>query len=504
MLQNASVVQPGRSLGWISLGSSLHSVMSRIKAHPQTYPKIDLSYSPTQPLVQPVILNLPANGLRLRFDGPDQRLRLIEVLDFVGTPITYKNTDLVKRPKPSEDDQALDTSNLRPSFKHIYNRLFGPAYEGEYTPPDRGQSNGTYVLSYPGLAFTFPVVHKSWSEKADFVSMLSSTATGSALSMAIFYGSSWPEARSSLFSETAPLPRAGSTASKINESMPEEVEEVRLHGAGRLEFMKRSGAAMTVQLSETTPQDLVAEFGPPEAIYRKHDHRISIHAGQRTSSRRGSSMSPALDPTAIDTDHSSLQSYTDDSDVEPLETGVNVAGEPNRECFYNYFHHGFDALVALPTTKSPAFPGESPPENGDLGSSQLVVTKIILHGNVPGSFSFNRHRRCRWAIHTTDASNLPDLTSEMPFSKVSESLKRVWRESYGSQEDEQRMQRGMVLNRGWGESPDSSIELLGGFDDAPTKQPGPAAVMNNTELFGFPGMLFEVLKNDSVSCVTIY
>lgn len=215
-------------------------------------------------------------------------------------------------------------------------------------------------------------------------------------------------------------------------------------------------------------------------------------------------MSPALDPTAIDTDHSSLQSYTDDSDVEPLEAGGSAPGEPNRECFYNYFHHGFDALIALPTTKSPAFPSRFQPENGDLGSSQLVVTKIILHGNVPGSFSFNRHRRCRWAIHTSDDTNVPDLTSEMPFSRVSESLKRVWRESYGSQEEEQRMQRGMVLNRGWGESPDSSIELLGGFDDAPTKQPGPTAVMNNTELFGFPGMLFEVLKNDSVSCVTIY
>ena len=66
------------------------------------------------------------------------------------------------------------------------------------------------------------------------------------------------------------------------------------------------------------------------------------------------------------------------------------------------------------------------------------------------------------------------------------------------------MQRGMVLNRGWGQSPDSSIELLGGFDDAPIKQQGQAAVMNNTDLFGFPGMLFEVLKNDSISALTVY
>lgn len=504
MSQNTSVVQPGRGLGWMVLGSYLHTVISRIKSQPQIYPKIDLSYSASSPLVQPVILNLPANGLRLRFDGPDQRLRLIEVVDFAGTHITYKNTDLVKRPKPSEDDNALENTSQRPTFKHIYNRLFGPAYEGEYTPPDQGYSTGTYVLSYPGLAFTFPIQHKSWSDKADFVSILSSTATGPATSMAIYSGSSWPEARSVLFSEASALPRTTSVASKSAEVTPDEIDEVMLFGGGRLEFLRRGGSSTAVQLSETTPQDLVADFGPPDAIYRKHDNKIAIHATQRTSSRRGSSMSPALDPTAIDTDHSSLQSYTDDSDIEPLAAVGTVAGERNQECFYNYFRHGFDALVSQPTARSAPFPGNEQPDKGDLGLSQLVVTKIILHGNVPGSYSFNRHRRCRWSIHTTNTSGSPSLMSEMAFPELSELLRKVWRDSYGSAEEERRMQRGMVLNRGWGESPDSSIELLGGFDDAPSKQPGQSALLNNTELFGFPGMLFEVLKNDSISCATIY
>ena len=75
------------------------------------------------------------------------------------------------------------------------------------------------------------------------------------------------------------------------------------------------------------------------------------------------------------------------------------------------------------------------------------------------------------------------------------------------------MQRGMVLNRGWGESPESSIELLGGFEQAPKTQESAAgkgdgsdavASMSNTELFGFPGLLFEVLKNGWVSCLTVY
>ncbi|ETN38199.1 uncharacterized protein HMPREF1541_06230 [Cyphellophora europaea CBS 101466] len=504
MSQPTSAVQPGRSLGWITLGSSLHSIVSRVKSLPQTYPKIDLSYSSSQPLVQPVILNLPANGLRLRFDGPDQRLRLIEVLDFSASSITYKSTDLVKRSKSSDDDQVSGLSSQRPTFKHIYNRLFGPAYEGEYLPPDPGHSIGTYTLSYPGLAFTFPVQHKSWSDKADFVSILSSVATGPAISMAIFSGPSWPEARSILFNKVAAQPRSTSVNGKASDGLPDDIDDVKLYGAGRLEFVRRGAPSTMVQLNETTPQSLIAEFGPPDAIYRKNDNRISIHAGQRTSSRRGSSLSPALDPTAVDTDHSSLQSYTDDSDVEPSDSARSSTGGQNLECFYNYFYHGFDALVTYPASKSPAFPGVLHADISDVDSSHLVVTKIILHGNVPGSYSFNRHRRCRWSIHTTIDASSPAFNSEMPFSEVSELMKDVWRESYGSSEEERQMQRGMVLNRGWGQSPDSSIELLGGFDDAPIKQQGQAAVMNNTDLFGFPGMLFEVLKNDSISALTVY
>ena len=144
-------------------------------------------------------MNLAANGLRLRFDGPDQRLRLIEVLDFSLTSLTYKNLDLVRRSKGSDDVPDLDNIIQGPTFKHVYNRLFGPAYEGEYIQPGEGNATGTYVLSYPGLAFTFPVKHNMFSEKADFVSILSSSATSPATSMAIFTGSSWPEIRSILY-----------------------------------------------------------------------------------------------------------------------------------------------------------------------------------------------------------------------------------------------------------------------------------------------------------------
>src|ERR1700742_1853843 len=86
-----------------ALGSSIYSIITRLKAYPQIYPHLDLSYSASEPLTQPVILSLPCNGLRLRFDGPDHRLRLIDVLDFCLSTFVYKNTDLVRRPKGSDE-----------------------------------------------------------------------------------------------------------------------------------------------------------------------------------------------------------------------------------------------------------------------------------------------------------------------------------------------------------------------------------------------------------------
>lgn len=478
--------------------------MSRLKSLPQTYPHLELSYSSSEPILHPVVVHLPWNGVRLRFDGPDQRLRLIEILDFSIVALTYKNMDLVKRPKPSEDGKPLSESNPGPTFRHVYNRVFGPAYEGEYIPPKSGHATGTYVLSYPGLAFSFPVKHKSWSSEADFVSVLSSSGTSPATSMAVFSGSSWPEARSHLYEALPALPRNTALVGKTADSVPAEVEEIKLYGAGCIEYVRRNCPSVLVTLNQTTAQDLVADFGPPDAIYRKNDNRFSIHAGN-SGTRRRPSISPGLD--AHDTDRSSMQSQTDESDAEHSAGPQNE--EAAGECFYNYFNHGFDALVSYPATTSPSFPGGKEAALHQSSSSMLVVTKIILHGNVPGSYAFNRHRRSRWTI--VIPSRGEPVTSEMPFASVSQVLKDVWHGKYDSLEDERKMQRGMVLNRGWDESPDSSIELLGGFDETTdsSKPKGThfgdtVSALNNTEIFGFPGMLFEVLKNDAISCLTIY
>ena len=457
---------------------------------------------------RPVILNLTVNALRLRFDGPDQRLRLIEVLDFDKVSLTYNGHELVRKSRSSEGTVEADPAGRAPAFRHIYNRFFGPTYPGEYVPPELAQASGTYVLSYPGVAFTFPFKHKSWSDKSDFVTLLSSSAASPASSLAIFLGGSWPEARTELFTKPLTSPRSLALAGRHSEHFADEVEDVVVLGAGRLQFNRRSSPPFVLTLNETTPQDLVAELGPPDSIYRKSDSRITIHGLETAGDRR-----PSISSTGADEHHERGQTIAvdEDEDAEDHKSPDRVKSMAATDSFYNYFHLGFDALVSPPEAESHNLCRTGENHESVNPQSGLSITKVLLHGNVPGSFSFNRHRRLRWTIQDPADETKALATSETPFKDISKVLKSVWKDSYTDSEEAKSMQRGMVLNRGWGESPDSSIELLGDFegDEMPKRTNGTRhsegpKLMNNTELFGFPGLLFEVLKNDTVSCLTTY
>jgi len=542
-LNPSTPIFPGKGLGFLSkssmrsistkailltacpvvLGASLHDILTWLKSRPQTYPSIELSYSPSQPTSAPVALWLPANGLRLRFDGADQRLRLIEVLDFTKTQLTYKNNEVIKV-SSSPNVSALSASKgpTGPTFRHVYKRLIGPAFAGEFIPPppEEDAAKGLYILSYPGIAFSFPVLCSAFAPKADFVSLLSSSAAEPAVTMALFNGSSWADTRDTLYTRPPQHPRSLALTGKGKEGGPDEVEHVKVHGHGRIEITRRVNPPFWITLSETTPQDLVAELGPPDAIYHKNDRRLSIHkkrASERMSSDVQFGASPGKYDSNTDTDHSSAQNTTDDSDDETDALSTNgTRVSSTTECFYNYFRHGFDVLISLPTPSSTTFQAT----NGSGGETRsiplaghLTATKLLLHGNIPGSYPFNRHRRIRWTIRLDhEAVELDLLTSEMPFEQISEHLRNVWKGTYSSKAEEDSLQRGMVLNRGWGDSPGSSCELLGGWEDQldGKKQGASGAGTNgsqalgNTELFGFPGLIFEVLKSDSISCLTVY
>lgn len=503
------------------LGATLHDTLTRLKAEPQRFPQLDLVYDQTSPVLEPVILNLPANGVRLRFDGPEQRLRLIEVLDFTKSQLTYKDQNVLRAGSntPSVATQVDNVSG--PMFRHIYNRLLGPTFPGEYIAPESGDESGVgmYVLSYPGVAFSFPLESSAWSPKKDFVSLLSSSSSYPAASMAIFRGDSWPDARERLYVQSLDPRDAFTALVKGREPVPDEVRLVRIFGQGQLELVRSDSAApFWIKLGLTSPQELVAILGPPDAIYRKNDQRMSIHKTRPESRTHGRSESAdmRLQDDSTDTDQSSAHTATDDSD-EDAEDG-EVVGNVSGECFYNYFYHGFDVLLSTPTAPSQCPPNQqSPnhlPEAESLTfsntSSRLVASKIVLHGNVPGSYPFNRHRRCRWEIQYLVPKKGQDIVnSETPFKEVEHRLHHEWKSIYKNAEEAKSRQRGMVLNRDWGDSPGSSCELLGGWEDSGGKRTDSTGTedvrgLGNTTLFGFPGLVFEVLKNGTVSGLTVF
>lgn len=505
------------------LGASLHDVLTRLKAEPQNFSKLDLAFSSHQPIEEPVILTLPSNGIRLRFDGPEQRLRLIEVLDFSKNKLTYNGVEVAKA-SGAILPSSIPLENISgPYFRHVYNKLLGPTFPGEYVPPDENDDSeyGLYVLSYPGIAFSFPLLNSAWPIEKDFVSLLSSSSTQPAACMAIFDGNSWAEARQDLYTKPFQDPRMFPHLGKTRETYAEEISQIKLYGQGRLE-MKRTwiNTPFWVILGETTPQDLVAELGPPDAIYRRNDKRMQIHKARTGSeSRARPNLSDSrLQDDSTDTDQSSAHTTTDASDEDSDSEG-NMKHIPGG-FFYNYFYHGFDILISAPMTPSRCPPSLSELPNDarlypipTLVSAPLVASKVIIHSNVPGSYSFNRHKRCRWEIaYLTNTTEQTPINSETPFEVVAKRLQDEWKSIYANPEEASQLQRGMVLNRGWDDSPGSSCELLGSWEssfggkrtidrnDLRYEEQGPG----NTTLYGYPGLVFEVLKNGIVSGLTVF
>lgn len=438
---------------------------------------------------------------------------MIEVVDFTRNHITFKDRDLVRPPNSSSAEPGSPIpgeSSSGPTFRHIYQRLLGPTYGGEFIPaPNGGQGTGIYVLSYPGVAFNFPMAASAYSPDKDVVSLLSAASSQVATSMAVFSGESWADARPTLWTEVLPSIKSSTVFPRTKDVYPDEVSLVRIYGGGKLcMFRKWTSSGFYIQLGQTTPQELVMELGPPNAIYRKNDEKMDVHQGRVRGNARGSAEGAELgrgDEAITDTDQSSMNTGSDDSGNEE-EIDEDVAVNPSGECFYNYFYMGFDVLLSKPTEPSKAPPGQQldgAEENGVKmhHPDRLVVTKIVLHGNVPGSYEFNRHRRCRWEIAYPGREDQA-VTSEMEFERAEELMNQTWEGELPSGKSQSR-QRGMVLNRGWGNSPGSSCEFLGGWEESGARR-AEANSDSTTTLYGFPGLVFEVLKNGYISTVTVF
>lgn len=174
-----------------------------------------------------------------------------------------------------------------------------------------------------------------------------------------------------------------------------------------------------------------------------------------------------------------------------------MAERVGRETFWCYFGHGMDILLGPPSEQASmdADGGHPTPLSS---SSHLVVLKVVLHGNIPGSYAFNRHRRLRWTIELRDASSL--LSSEHVFDDIKADLMQAFHNVWPESE----MGRGKVVNRTWGADPsDSSFFLPDAEQDLVEAGSGSEQWLGNTKLYSFPGLTFEVLTNGAISALTM-
>ena len=130
-------------------------------------------------------------------------------------------------------------------------------------------------------------------------------------------------------------------------------------------------------------------------------------------------------------------------------------------------------------------------------SPHLVVRKITIHGNVPGSYAFNRHRRLRWEIALPNTAYIADLTSETKFRDLNAALVHIFK---GGPE----MGKGKVVNRTWGAGAGDSSFFLPDAEEDLVEGSGSEQWIGNTKVYTYPGMVLEVLDNDAVSALTVY
>lgn len=476
----------------------MHECVSIVKDHRERYPAIDLHFAQSAPLTAPVSLTLPDNGIRLLFDGPDQRLRLIEVLDFGKIRLTYKGSDLVRAREHGSTDGA------GPAFRRIY-QMFEASYPGEYHSPQGYSTTGAYALSWTGIAFTFSVQHSAWAPNKDHITLLGSHATSPAQQMAVFEGSSWPEARKDLFIAVPSGPRLSAIATRPKDNLPTEIEVANIHPNGSIELIRRNPTLPCwIILNETTPQDLITELGPPDTRYKREDR---LGTPESKAHGRTGSMSQAMSNGRVGSQPSSLSSTgteTFDADFDSGDAEDDVAERSVRQKFWCYFNHGMDILVGPPTSDLSTWSTSAALSTTNASPhTHLVVTKVILHGNVPGSYAFNRHRRLRWVINLSpdSGSASESLTSESNFEH---SLKPALMQAFSNVWSPSEMARGKVVNRTWGANPSDSTFFLPDAGEELVEGNGSEQWLGNTRLYSFPGIVVEVLESGCVSGLTVY
>ena len=170
-----------------------------------------------------------------------------------------------------------------PSFRSIY-KTFGPTSPGELLPSSTA-SPAMYILSYPGIAFKFPVpsnIGVSPSDK-DLLNLLHKTEPPCLTSSLVIYsGESWADFRSALNQVKA---RIDCKKKKKHENTAKDSDQVKfaeIFPNEKIQVAFESGKSVSLAYGTFTAQDAITLLGPPSELYTKSDTRLNIHNKNNT------------------------------------------------------------------------------------------------------------------------------------------------------------------------------------------------------------------------------
>ncbi|KAI8582668.1 hypothetical protein K450DRAFT_226360 [Umbelopsis ramanniana AG] len=469
-------ISPASSLGPFRIGTSIWEIINFLRERSSFFPQVELKYSQEDPLGVDFIIDLPQNGLSLRCDGTSQRLRCIECYDISKVKLVYQNND-------------VSSNRTIPTFLLIY-KSFGPTYPGEF---DSAES--VYTLSYPGLSFTFPIPSRHqelYSSSTELPLEFPDGTTPIASHVFVYNGSqNWRQATlpplSKFIGETnaAAQGRYGKKGRReVDRVIAEPTVGVTLHfpmgGAATatpdthsedssLSNSPSNSTSVRILLRSTTPQDLLSDLGKPSCIFYKEEDKMRIHSVLGDNPTDKSNRSGGEEEHEATSDSENVV-----SDENAVDKGI-AAAQPT-DYFFNYFYLGIDILF-----------------DGGLH----VCKKIVLHGNIPCHFDFQRYKRCPFALrfpqkpsdNSKDEEILVDVDSgpssnDIPGTLKIQALKKriPWSLSNGVN-DESKKQKPVILTRGSSEQNPFGSSYLTGYDE---------------------GIVMEVMKNGCIPTLVLF
>lgn len=361
------VIHPGVGIGPFRLGCSVGSVLAQLQAQPTLLrgQPASLSSSSAEPSTVDLTLELPALGLRLRFDARTQRLHLIDAFDSSRGPLIYMKSPLCV-------SGAQGTAPALPTLSQLY-RLFGPTFLGTFSSSER-----VYMLQYPGVAMAFhlPDADASFDPHAG-------DAAEQQQQLVLRDGRSPPLHR--LFVH------GGSDVGEYARALPppplscDSYFEPLVVLLGRGVLLERRGVLVGF---DCRAQDLLSDIGPPQNIHiKRHDtDRMSIHRQQAAAATAAHSQthSPLVTPRTLAGGVGSAAA----AHAAALGLGLGPDGRApsppahTPDYWYNYFLLGFDVL---------------------LDGVSHRVKKIVLHTNFVERPDFGTYARANFVIHAKHA-----------------------------------------------------------------------------------------------------